>query len=84
MLGCTYTCECVGVREWVWLNVCGSTCESVCLATNIHVNVGVREWSWLSVLESTCESVCELFECVRIYMRICVCGCKYTCECGCS
>jgi hypothetical protein len=22
----------VGVREWMWLNVCGSTCESVCLA----------------------------------------------------
>jgi hypothetical protein len=21
----------VGVREWMWLNVCGSTCESVCV-----------------------------------------------------
>jgi hypothetical protein len=45
----------VGVREWMWLNVCGSTCESVCLAANIHVNVGVREWSWLMV---ECERIC--------------------------
>jgi hypothetical protein len=61
-------CAALHVNLCVWLNVCGSTCESVCLAANIHVNVGVREWSWLSVLESTCESVCELFECVRIHM----------------
>ena len=40
------------------LNVRESTCESVCLGANIHVNVGVREWIWLSVLESTCGSVC--------------------------
>jgi hypothetical protein len=58
VLGCTYTCECVGVREWMWLNVCGSTCESVCLAANIHVNVCVREWMCLNVRETTCESVC--------------------------
>ena len=48
----------VGVREWMWLNLCGSTCESVCVAAHIHVNVGVREWSWLNVCESACEFVC--------------------------
>ena len=33
----------VCVREWMCLNVCGSTCESVCLAATIHVHAGVRE-----------------------------------------
>jgi hypothetical protein len=42
----------------MWLTVCGSTCESVCLAAHIHVNVGVREWSRLNVRESTSEHVC--------------------------
>jgi hypothetical protein len=69
----------VGVREWMWLNVsesacesvcgldvCESTCESVCLGANIHVDVGVREWMWLNVCGSTCESVC-VAECARIY-----------------
>ena len=60
----------VDVREWIWLSVRESTCESVCLGAHIHVDVGVREWNWLIVRESTCESV-----------RV---GCKYTCECGCS
>ena len=36
----------------------GSTCESVCLAAHIHVNVGVREWMWLNVLEYTYVTVC--------------------------
>ena len=47
----------VDVREWSWLNVCQSTCESGCAGAHIHihVNVGVREWI---VRESTCESVC--------------------------
>ncbi len=58
----------VCVREWMCLDVRETTCESVCLAANIHVNVGVREWMWLNVRESACESVCELFECVRIHM----------------
>jgi hypothetical protein len=35
-----------------------STCESVCLAANIHVNVCVREWMCLIVRETTCDSVC--------------------------
>ena len=48
----------VDVREWVWLNVCGSTCESVCWGADIHVNVGVREWVWLNVHELTCEYIC--------------------------
>jgi hypothetical protein len=59
----------VCVREWIWLSVLESACESVCLGANIHVNVGVREWTWLNVCGSTCGSVS---------------GCKYTCECGCS
>ena len=50
------------------LNVCDSTCESVRLGANIHVNVGVRELMCLNLRESACESVCDLFECVRIYM----------------
>jgi hypothetical protein len=48
----------VGVREWIWLSVLDSSCESVCLAANIHVNVCVREWMCLNVRETTCESVC--------------------------
>ena len=48
----------VCVREWVWLNVRESTCESVCLGADIHVNVGVREWIWLNVRESTCGTLC--------------------------
>ena len=60
--------EHVGVREWIWLKVCESTCESVCVGANIHVDVCVREWMWLNVREYACESVCELFECVRIHM----------------
>jgi hypothetical protein len=40
------------------LNVRESTCESVCLGANMHVNVGVREWSWLNVRESACDSLC--------------------------
>ena len=58
----------VCVREWRCLNVRKTTCESVCLGANIHVNVGVREWMWLNVRESACEFVCEVFECVRIHM----------------
>ena len=34
-----------------------STCESVCLGADIHVNVGVCEGCWTDVGESTCESV---------------------------
>ncbi len=68
MFGCKYTCESVCVREWMGLIVRETTCESVCLGANIHVNVGVREWMWLNVRESACESVCEVFECVRIHM----------------
>jgi hypothetical protein len=40
------------------LNVRESTCESVWLGANMHVNVGVREWMWLNVCGSTCESAC--------------------------
>ncbi len=60
----------VCVREWIWLNVRESTCESVCLGADIHVNVGVREWIWLNVHESTCATLCV--------------GRTYTCEFGCS
>ena len=60
----------VGVREWIWLSVLESACESVCLCAHIHVIVCVREWMCLNVRETTCESV-----------RV---GCKYTCECRCS
>ena len=35
-----------------------STCESLCLGANIHVDVGVWEGCWADVGESTCESVC--------------------------
>ena len=55
----------VGFRDWVWLKVRESTCESVCLGATIHVNVGVRKWICLNVRESTCESVCGW---VQIYM----------------
>ena len=35
-----------------------STCESVCLGADVHVNVGVCEWIWLDVCESARDSVC--------------------------
>jgi hypothetical protein len=39
----------VGVREWIWLNVRESTCESVLSGAPMLVNVGVREWIWLNM-----------------------------------
>ena len=54
LFGCKYTYEGVCVRECMCLNVRETTCESVCLGANIHVNVGVREWMCLNVRESTC------------------------------
>ena len=33
----------VGVREWIWLNVCEYTWEAMFSAANMLVNVGVRE-----------------------------------------
>ena len=80
------------------LNVRESTCESVCLGANMHVNVGVRKWSWLNVRESACESVCvganthvNVGVCEWIWLNVCEStsesvslGELYTCECGCA
>ena len=84
-------------REWICLNVRVSTCESVCLGVNIHVNAGVREWIWLNV-RSTCESVCVganmhvnvgVREWVWLSARESACesacvGANARCECWCS
>ena len=39
----------VGVREWIWLNVRESTCESLLSGALMLVNVGVREWILLNM-----------------------------------
>ena len=57
----------VWAREWVWMNVCEYTCESMCLGADVYVDAWVREWSLPNVCESTCESVC------------CGCQCAYEC-----
>jgi hypothetical protein len=47
-----------------------STCESVCVGANTHVNVGVWEGCWTDLGESTRGYVCLG---ANIRVNVCVC-----------